>query len=110
MKQYVVDVFSNKVFGGNPAAVCVIDKWLPNELMMNITMENNLSETAFAVKEESEYKLRCFTPSGEIDLCGHATLACAYVVLNYIEMDVSEIVFNTLSGNASLYSIADICI
>ena len=68
MKQYVVDAFTDKVFAGNPAAVCVRDKWLSDELMMKITVENNLSETAFCVKEGKNYHLRWFTPGGEIDL------------------------------------------
>ena len=74
MKQYVVDAFTDKVFSGNPAAVCVLDKPLSDELMQKITTENNLSETAFALKDGDGYKLRWFTPGGEIDLCGHATL------------------------------------
>ena len=98
MKQYVVDAFTDKVFGGNPAAICVMDSWLSEDLMMNITIENNLSETAFAVKEGNIYKLRWFTPGGEIDLCGHATLACAYVIMNYVETDLQRIEFDTLSG------------
>ena len=80
MKQYVVDAFTDKVFSGNPAAVCVMDGWLPEELMMKITIENNLSETAFCVKEGANYHLRWFTPGGDIDLCGHATLATAYTI------------------------------
>ena len=71
MKQYVVDAFTEKVFSGNPAAICVMDSWLDDDLMMKITIENNLSETAFAVKENDKYKLRWFTPGGQIDLCGH---------------------------------------
>ena len=77
LKQYVVDAFTDKVFAGNPAAVCVMNTWLPDEHLMKITRENNLSETAFAVKEGEGYRLRWFTPGGEIDLCGHATLATA---------------------------------
>ena len=77
MKQYIVDAFSDRVFHGNPAAICVLDQWLPQEQMMDITRENNLSETAFAVKKQDRYHLRWFTPAGEIDLCGHATLAAA---------------------------------
>ena len=99
MKQYVVDAFSEKVFGGNPAAICVMDSWLPEETMMSITIENNLSETAFTVKEGDKYKLRWFTPGGEIDLCGHATLACAYVVMNYVETDLETVTFSTMSGD-----------
>ena len=75
MKQYIVDAFSDRVFHGNPAAICILDQWLPQEQMMDITRENNLSETAFAVKKQDRYHLRWFTPAGEIDLCGHATLA-----------------------------------
>ena len=81
MKQYVVDAFTDKVFSGNPAAVCVLDEPISEELMMNITKENNLSETAFAVKKGDAYDLRWFTPGGEIDLCGHATLGTAFVIM-----------------------------
>ena len=77
MKQYIVDAFSDRVFHGNPAAICILDQWLPQEQMMDITRENHLSETAFAVKKQDRYHLRWFTPAGEIDLCGHATLAAA---------------------------------
>ena len=77
MKQYIVDAFSDRVFHGNPAAICILDQWLPQEQMMDITRENNLSETAFAVKKQDRYHRRWFTPAGEIDLCGHATLAAA---------------------------------
>lgn len=99
MKQYVVDAFSEKVFGGNPAAICIMDSWISDELAMNITRENNLSETAFAVKEKEKYKLRWFTPGGEIDLCGHATLGCAYVIMNYIDTNVEKVTFSTMSGD-----------
>lgn len=98
MKQYVVDAFTDKVFAGNPAAVCVMDKWLSDELMMKITVENNLSETAFCVKEGRNYHLRWFTPGGEIDLCGHATLATAYVILHFVEPELTQVRFDTLSG------------
>ena len=98
MRQYVVDAFSEKVFGGNPAAVCVMNEWLTDEIMIQITRENNLSETAFTVKEGLDYKLRWFTPGGEIDLCGHATLATAYVITNFIETEATEVRFQTLSG------------
>lgn len=99
MKQYVVDAFTENVFGGNPAAICVMESWIDEETMMNITRENNLSETAFTVKEGEKYKLRWFTPGGEIDLCGHATLATAYVIMNYYEKDLKTVVFNTMSGD-----------
>ena len=99
MKQYVVDAFTDQVFHGNQAAVCVLDEWLPEELMMNITRENNFSETAFTVKEGEKWHLRWFTPGGEIDLCGHATLGTAFVLLNYYETDTDKVVFTTLSGD-----------
>ena len=99
MKQYIVDAYTDKIFQGNPAAVCVMDKWLTDEMMINIATENNLSETAFAVKEENNgYHLRWFTPGGEIDLCGHATLATAFIILNYYEKGESSVVFSTMSG------------
>ena len=99
MKQYVVDAFTDAVFHGNQAAICILDEWIPEQLMMNITRENNFSETAFAVKEDSKYHLRWFTPGGEIDLCGHATLASAYVLFRFYIQDCSEVTFTTLSGD-----------
>ena len=99
MRQYIVDAFTDKVFHGNQAAVCVLEEWLPEERMMDITRENNFSETAFTVKEGEKYHLRWFTPGGEIDLCGHATLATAFVLLNYYEKGVGQVVFDTLSGD-----------
>ena len=99
MKQYVVDAFTNKVFHGNQAAVCVLDEWLSEDLMMDITRENNFSETAFTVKEGAKWHLRWFTPGGEIDLCGHATLGTAFVLLNYYEKAADKVVFTTLSGD-----------
>lgn len=98
MKYYVVDAFAEKVFEGNPAGVCILDEWLAESLMQKIAMENNLSETAFAVKNNDTYDLRWFTPGGEIDLCGHATLATAYVLLNYYEQENHTVTFDTLSG------------
>ncbi|MFA0252772.1 PhzF family phenazine biosynthesis protein, partial [Vibrio sp. 10N.261.45.A4] len=73
IKIYQVDAFADKVFEGNPAAVCPLDEWLSDELLQNIAQENNLSETAFFVAEDNGYSLRWFTPGGEVDLCGHAT-------------------------------------
>jgi len=98
MKCYVVDAFTENVFEGNPAAVCVMEEWISDNLMQKIAMENNLSETAFAVKEGDDYRLRWFTPGGEIDLCGHATLATAYIIANYYEGNVEKITFQTMSG------------
>lgn len=97
-KQYVVDAFTDEVFHGNPAAVCVADHALPEELMQQIAIENNLSETAFPVKEGSGYHLRWFTPGGEIDLCGHATLATAWVLLHFYEPEAERVIFRTMSG------------
>ncbi len=109
MKQYIVDAFTDKPFSGNPAAVCVMERWPSEESMMKLAMENNLSETAYIVKEEKGYHLRWFTPGAEVELCGHATLASAFVILNYYEPESSEVRFDTLSGiltvkrNGSLY-------
>jgi len=85
MKQrmYQVDAFAETVFTGNPAAVCPLDTWLSDEIMQKIAMENNLAETAFFVKKDEIYELRWFTPKVEVDLCGHATLAAAYVLFNH---------------------------
>ena len=75
MRQYIVDAFTDEPFAGNPAAVCVMDGWPSDGSMMKFAMENNLSETAFVVKEAHGYRLRWFTPATEVELCGHATLA-----------------------------------
>ena len=98
MKQYTVDAFTEKVFAGNPAAVCIMDAWQDEETMEKIAIENNLSETAFAVKEGERYRLRWFTPGGEVELCGHATLATAYVITRFFEPDAEQVEFDTLSG------------
>jgi len=104
LNYYVVDVFTDKVFGGNPAGVCLLDDWLPDETLQNIAMENNLSETAYLVKKDGSgsqvacYDLRWFTPTIEIDLCGHATMGSAYVLFTFIEKEAHRIEFHTLSG------------
>ena len=98
MKQYIVDAFTNQPFSGNPAAVCDMDSWPSEESMMKLAMENNLSETAFIVKEEDGYRLRWFTPGTEVELCGHATLASSFVILNFYEPDSDVVQFNTMSG------------
>ena len=98
MKQYIVDAFTNKPFSGNPAAVCVMESWPSEESMMKLAMENNLSETAFIVREDAGYHLRWFTPGTEVELCGHATLASSFVILNYYETESDTVRFNTLSG------------
>lgn len=92
---YQVDAFAEKVFQGNPAAVIPLEDWIEDSLMQQIAMENNLSETAYFVKTDAGYHLRWFTPEYEIDLCGHATLASAYIIKNFIEPHVAEISFTT---------------
>lgn len=99
MKCYVVDAFSDKIFKGNPAAICVLEEWISDDLMQKIAQENNLSETAFTVKQEANiYALRWFTPEDEIDLCGHATLATAFVLMSFFEKELEQISFQTKSG------------
>jgi len=92
---YQVDAFTETIFGGNPAAVIPLNAWLDEKIMQQIAMENNLSETAFIVKEDDVYAIRWFTPEYEIDLCGHATLASAFVIKNFLEPHVQEIHFTT---------------
>lgn len=99
MKQYIVDAFTDKLFSGNQAAVCVMDEWISDALMQNIAIENNLSETAFVVQEGAGYHLRWFTPGGEIDFCGHATLATAFVLFTYHCKDAESIHFHTQVGS-----------
>ena len=102
MIYYVVDAFADHVFEGNPAGVCILEEWLPIELMEKIAIENNLSETAFAVKEGHRYGLRWFTPGGEIDLCGHATMATAYIIFEFIDKNLDDIVFYTKKAGHQL--------
>ena len=98
MKQYIVDAFTDRPFSGNPAAVCVMEHWPDEVSMKKLARENNLSETAFLVREERGYHLRWFTPGTEVDLCGHATLASAYVILNHYCTDSDAVCFHTRSG------------
>src|SRR6266404_278713 len=90
-----VDAFTDKVFSGNPAAICPLDQWLDERTMLAIAAENNLSETAFCVREGAEYRLRWFTPKSEVQLCGHATLASAFVVFNILEPGTRSVQFRT---------------
>jgi len=92
---YQADAFTNKLFGGNPAAVCPLHEWLPDEVMQNIAIENNLAETAFFIKTEKGYSLRWFTPEYEIDLCGHATLASAHIIFTQLGYTEPVIYFET---------------
>ena len=101
MKQqaiYQVDAFASALFTGNPAAVCPLSHWLSDELMQLIARENNLSETAFIVPEDESYQIRWFTPNTEVALCGHATLASAYIVFEFLNHQSDEVVFNSQSG------------
>ena len=92
---YQVDAFAENVFKGNPAAIIPLEDWIDDNLMQQIAMENNLSETAYIVKTDAGYHIRWFTPEYEIDLCGHATLASAYVIKNFLEPHIAEINFST---------------
>ena len=92
---YQVDAFAEKLFKGNPAAVIPLNAWIDDELMQNIAMENNLSETVFFVKSNDKYEIRWFTPSVEVDICGHATLASAYVLFNHLGYSNNKIIFHS---------------
>jgi len=100
-----IDAFAERPFEGNPAAVMPLDYWLPDELMQTIAMENQLSETAFFVPSEGEncdYDIRWFTPANEVDLCGHATLASAWLVFNELRPDSHSVIFQSMSGPLSV--------
>ncbi len=97
-KLYQVDAFTDRVFAGNPAAICPLQSWLPDEVMQSIATENNLSETAFFIPLDDAYQLRWFTPATEVDLCGHATLASAYVLFTLLDYPGDRICFQTRSG------------
>jgi len=99
---YQVDAFSGHIFSGNPAAVCPLESWLPDAQMQAIAAENNLAETAFFVRNGSGYKLRWFTPAVEVELCGHATLASAFVVLNDLTPGERSVSFETKSGTLTV--------
>lgn len=93
IKIYQVDAFTDRLFSGNPAAVCILDAWINEEIMQSIAAENNLAETAFVVPEGNTYEIRWFTPAVEVDLCGHATLAAAFVLFSCVGLKDSEVVF-----------------
>ncbi len=95
---YKVDAFTSELFGGNPAAVCPLEQWLPDALMQQLASENNLSETVFFVQENDHYHIRWFTPATEVKLCGHATLATAHILYTELGYTKDEILFNSLSG------------
>ena len=98
LKIFQIDAFTDAVFGGNPAAVCPLESWLDDATLQAIANENNLSETAFFVSVNGAYALRWFTPLAEVDLCGHATLASAYVVFRHVQPDADSVAFETRSG------------
>ena len=105
MEYYVVDVFTDRLFGGNPAGVCLLTEWPGDATMQSIAAENNLSETAFLVKRvkhDGQYDLRWFTPETEIDLCGHATMGSAYVLFTFVEQGAQTLRFHTQSGVLSV--------
>jgi len=95
---YQIDAFANHVFSGNPANVCLLDKWLDDTVMQSMAAENNLPETAFLVRQNNHYDLRWFTPEVEIDLCGHATLASGHVISEFVDPDAERMEFMTKSG------------
>ena len=96
---FQVDAFTGKLFGGNPAAVIPLEKWIDDALMQNLALENNLSETAFFVPiEKGNYEIRWFTPQSEINLCGHATLASAFVIYHLLNFNGEKVVFHSKSG------------
>jgi PhzF family phenazine biosynthesis protein len=95
---YQVDAFTGDLFGGNPAAVCPLERWLPDATLQAIAAENNLSETAFFVGDGDSYALRWFTPTVEVDLCGHATLASGFVVMSFLEPEREAVSFRTVKA------------
>lgn len=95
---YIADAFSQRLFGGNPAAVCPLEQWLPDGLMQKLAAENNLAETAFIVKEQAGYRIRWFTPAVEVKLCGHATLASAHIFFTELGYQGDELLLHSLSG------------
>ena len=108
IRMFQIDAFTDRLFHGNPAAVCPLAEWLPAELMQQIAMENNLAETAFYVKGEERFHIRWFTPALEVDLCGHATLAAAYVIFNFDRHPDRLIEFDSRSGLLTVTRSADL--
>ena len=106
---FQVDAFSKKAFGGNPAAVCILNSWLNKDVLQKIAAENNVSETAFLVPRSSgNYDLKWFTPAIEVDLCGHATLASAFILFKYYDHDKTSLRFQTVSGELSVEKIGEL--
>ena len=101
---YQVDAFASEVFKGNPAAVCPLKEWLPDEVMQKIAQENNLSETAFFINKEDSFDIRWFTPISELDLAGHPTLATAHVIIEELNLKFNKIIFKTKIGDSLIVS------
>ena len=99
---FQIDAFTSELFKGNPACVMPLDSWLPDELLLNIAKENNVSETAFFVKKNNGYHLRWFTPEIEMDLCGHATLATAYCLKYHLDYKKDKVIFDSMSGELEI--------
>jgi len=107
---YQVDAFTDRLFGGNPAGVCPLDRWLADEVMQKIAMENNLSETAFFIKKDDGFHIRWFTPKVEVNLCGHATLASAHVIFHHLGYNGEMISFQSRSGILNVTKKGDLLI
>jgi PhzF family phenazine biosynthesis protein len=108
IKIFIVDAFTDQLFKGNTAAVCLPSQWPDVEIMQNIALENNLSETVFAVKEDDGYRLRWFTPTTEVDLCGHATLAASHVIFSLLEPENENLKFYSKSGDLAVSRQSDL--
>ncbi|HEX2092420.1 MAG TPA: PhzF family phenazine biosynthesis isomerase, partial [Longimicrobiaceae bacterium] len=108
LRLFQVDAFASEVFRGNPAAICPLDEWLPDSLLQAIAEENNLAETAFFVPAGSAYHLRWFTPRYEVPLCGHATLAAAFVLFTTTDPSPSSLTFTTMSGELHVLRSGDL--
>jgi len=105
---YQIDSFADEVFAGNPAGVCLLDKWIEDSVLQSIAAENNLPETAFLVRQTGHYDLRWFTPKIEIDLCGHATLASGHVIFEFVDPSAERVDFMSKSGNLSVERLDDL--
>ncbi len=104
---FQVDAFTNTLFKGNPAAVCSLPDWISDTDMQSIAEENNIAETAFVTKKDNNYHIRWFTPVTEVNLCGHATLAAAHVIFNYLEDELNQVEFISKSGNLTVLNEKD---
>lgn len=99
---YQIDAFASRVFAGNPAGVCLLGEWLPDDTLQSVAAENNLPETAFLVQRGDFYELRWFTPAVEVDLCGHATLASGHAIFEFVARDAKRVEFQSKSGSLSV--------